>query len=132
MSAVLNRTPMIVAVGILISIGTMLSLFALLALFTVNGSLPESLIRAEVIAVSCVGSVVGSRYAAKRSASRKLVYAVVTSLAVFLLLFAIGRAISGNATAGGITPQLLLSNIGGGAIGGMRLSTPKKAVLHKR
>jgi putative membrane protein (TIGR04086 family) len=118
-SALLKRPPMIITLGALVSMAVMLILFTLFAVLTSKGILPEKYISAEALIISFIASLIGARNAMKRAAEKKFIFALGTSASLYLFFFAVGRAISGEASVNSFTLKLLLAIVCGGAAAGL-------------
>ena len=107
-----------IAIGSLSSLIMVLVLLMILAAFTSGGSIPESFMGAVVLACCFISAFVGARIAISRTSDKKLLIGAGEGAFTFVLVFAIGRAASANATTGPITLCIFIALLAGGVIGG--------------
>jgi putative membrane protein (TIGR04086 family) len=106
----------------------LLALFLLMPIsaFTSTGKIPESMMGLAVILCVFISSILGSRIAIRRAAEKKFLIGICQGVLLFLVVFAVGRAVSAEAALSKTTFGILIAALSGGALGGYTTSKRRK------
>jgi putative membrane protein (TIGR04086 family) len=113
------------AIGAGTALAVTAALLAIAAAVTGAGVLPETAMPVITLASAFVGAYCGCKSAAKRADSRKLFVSLGAAALLFVVLFAVGGAISGETSFGGTTLASLPVMLGSGVLAGVQPITKK-------
>jgi putative membrane protein (TIGR04086 family) len=107
-----------IAVGALASLIFVLLLLMILSAFTSSGKIPENMMGLGVVICVFLSSVIGARFAISRAADKRILIGFCQSVLLFVVVFAVGRAVFADARLGAVTLYILIAAMAGGILGG--------------